>query len=74
MAYCAGRRREDLDNDELLRLAVTKLVEIVGEAAKNVSPELQAAEPGVPWAAAAACVIASSTTISISTSTFCGRR
>ncbi|MDA3639463.1 DUF86 domain-containing protein [Mycobacterium xenopi] len=53
MAYCAGRRREDLDNDELLRLAVTKLVEIVGEAAKNVSPELQAAEPGVPWAAAA---------------------
>jgi uncharacterized protein with HEPN domain len=53
IAYCARRRREDLDTDELLRLAVTKLVEIVGEAAKQISPELQAAEPGVPWAAAA---------------------
>jgi uncharacterized protein with HEPN domain len=30
IAYCARRRREDLDTDELLRLAVTKLVEIVG--------------------------------------------
>lgn len=27
-------------DDELLRLALTKLVEIVGEAAKQVSPEL----------------------------------
>jgi uncharacterized protein with HEPN domain len=32
--FCAERSRTDLDNDELLRLALTKLVEIVGEAAK----------------------------------------
>jgi uncharacterized protein with HEPN domain len=53
IAYSAGRQRADLDNDELLRLALTKLVEIVGEAAKHISPELQAAQPDVPWAAAA---------------------
>ena len=35
----AVRTRADLDDDELLRLALTKLVEIVGEAAKRVSPE-----------------------------------
>ncbi len=39
--------------NKLLRLALTKLVEIVGEAAKHLSPELRAANPGVPWAAAA---------------------
>lgn len=32
---------------------MTKLVEIVGEAAKQVSPELRAEYPNVPWAAAA---------------------
>jgi uncharacterized protein with HEPN domain len=32
IAYYAGRQRADLDSDELLRLALTKLVEIVGEA------------------------------------------
>lgn len=53
VGYCNGRQRTDLDNDELLRLAVTKLVEIVGEAAKHISPELQAATPDVPWAFAA---------------------
>lgn len=37
----------------MLRLALTKLVEIVGEAAKHVSPELRAANPDVPWVAAA---------------------
>jgi uncharacterized protein with HEPN domain len=53
VAYCAGRQRADLDDDELLRLAITKLVEIVGEAAKHISPELQARAPDVPWAFAA---------------------
>lgn len=32
---------------------MTKLVEIVGEAAKHVSPDLRAAHPDVPWTAAA---------------------
>lgn len=53
VGYCAGHQRADLDEDELLRLAVTKLVEIVGEAAKHITPELRAAAPNVPWAFAA---------------------
>jgi uncharacterized protein with HEPN domain len=51
--FTADRTRVDLDTDELLRLALTKLVEIVGEAAKQVSPETRAALPDVPWRAAA---------------------
>lgn len=53
IAYSSGKKRSDLDDDELLRLALTKLVEIVGEAAKHVSPETRAATPDIPWRAAA---------------------
>lgn len=41
VSYAAGRNRDDLDDDELVRLALTKLVEIVGEAAKHVSNDLR---------------------------------
>ena len=51
--FVAGRERGDLDSDEMLRLALTKLVEIVGEAAKQVSPEVRSQMPEVPWSAAA---------------------
>ena len=37
----------------MLRLALTKFVEIVGKAAKRVSPEVRAAYPEIPWTAAA---------------------
>lgn len=53
VAFAKDRSREDLDRDELLMLALTKLVEIVGEAAKHVGQETQAALPMVPWSAAA---------------------
>lgn len=53
VTFSRDKHRAELDDDELLRLALTKLVEIVGEAAKHLSPELRAANPGVPWAAAA---------------------
>jgi uncharacterized protein with HEPN domain len=53
IAYADGRTRSDLDEDELLRLALTKLVEIVGEAAKQVSLETREANPRVPWSASA---------------------
>ena len=51
--FVAGRERGDLDSDEMLRLALTKLVEIVGEAAKQVGPEARLQMPEVPWSAAA---------------------
>jgi uncharacterized protein with HEPN domain len=36
-----GRRRGDLDNDRLLELSLIRLMEIVGEAANRVSPEIK---------------------------------
>jgi uncharacterized protein with HEPN domain len=51
--YSHGRIRQDLDDDKLLRLALTKLVEIVGEAVKQASESTRSANPSVPWAAAA---------------------
>lgn len=51
--FSAGKTRRSLDEDELLRLGLTKLVEIVGEAAKRVSGPTQASYPEVPWSAAA---------------------
>jgi uncharacterized protein with HEPN domain len=53
VAYAAPRGRGALDDDELLRLALTKLVEIVGEAAKQVSEPTRRDHPEVPWSAAA---------------------
>lgn len=53
IAFAHGRSRTDLDKDLLLSLALTRLVEIVGEAAKNVSAETAAAFPSVPWRAIA---------------------
>jgi uncharacterized protein with HEPN domain len=52
VAYTAERSRQDLDEDELLMLALVKLVEIVGEAAKGVSDEFRLQFPGVAWSAA----------------------
>ncbi|HZR92752.1 MAG TPA: HepT-like ribonuclease domain-containing protein [Gaiellaceae bacterium] len=42
-------RRDQLESDVLLRLATERLIEIIGEAAANVSPELRAAHPEVDW-------------------------
>jgi uncharacterized protein with HEPN domain len=49
VALARGRSRTDLDSDRLLQLALTRLVEIVGEAAGRVPAELQARHPELPW-------------------------
>jgi uncharacterized protein with HEPN domain len=47
--FSRGKSRADLDQDELLRLALARLLEIVGEAASRVSPESRDSFPGIPW-------------------------
>lgn len=42
---------QDLENDEMLALALVKLIEIVGEAASRISKEYQADHPQIPWSA-----------------------
>jgi uncharacterized protein with HEPN domain len=49
LSFAEGRTRADLDTDRKLVLALVKCVEIVGEAASQVSPETQAATPEFPW-------------------------
>lgn len=44
------RSRVAYDADENLRLALVHLVQVIGEAARHVSPEFAAAHPDVPWA------------------------
>src|SRR5438552_3141869 len=53
IGFVRGRSRSDLDADLQLTLALTRLVEIVGEAAKNVSDQERQRHPDVPWRAIA---------------------
>jgi uncharacterized protein with HEPN domain len=49
LTFATGRSRADLDADAMLMLAVTRLLEIIGEAAKHVSASTRALAPAVPW-------------------------
>ena len=42
-------KRVDLDKDEKLALAVVRLLEILGEAAKSVSSQCRQQYPEIPW-------------------------
>jgi uncharacterized protein with HEPN domain len=41
--------RPEYDQDENLRLALAHLIQILGEAARRVSPGYQQAHPELPW-------------------------
>ena len=47
--FVRGRNRGDLDTDEQLTLSLTRLLEIVGEAAGKVSEQGRKSCPEIPW-------------------------
>lgn len=49
VAMAEGQGRDELDRDEKLALALTRLVEIVGEASKHVSEAVRLAHAEVAW-------------------------
>ena len=49
LAFIRGRNRADLGGDPMLRLALTRAVEVVGEAAAQVSEAGRSELPAVPW-------------------------
>lgn len=49
IAFTQSKTRQDLDQDEMLSLAVVRLIEILGEAAKNVSQSTRDQIPDIPW-------------------------
>jgi uncharacterized protein with HEPN domain len=44
-----GKTRSDLDQERLLNLALTRLLEMLGEAANRVPEEVRAQFPDLPW-------------------------
>lgn len=48
-AMIQGRKREDLDRDRQLNLALVRLMEVVGEAAGKIPPEDRSKYPQIPW-------------------------
>ena len=49
MELAEGRGRVDLDLDRMLELALTRLMEVLGEAARRVPNEFRERYPHVPW-------------------------
>jgi len=50
IAFTQGRVREDLDADRMLTLSLVKEIEIIGEAANQVSERTKEQLPAIPWA------------------------
>lgn len=46
-----GKSRAEYDGDEPLRLALAHLLQVIGEAARRVSPAYCQAHPQIPWKA-----------------------
>lgn len=49
LALAEDRERRDFEQDRLFFLALTRLLEIVGEAASRVPPEVRVEHPSVHW-------------------------
>ena len=48
-ALVSGRSRADYDGDRTLRLALVRLLEIVGEAAGRIPIDFRDSHPEIPW-------------------------
>jgi len=44
-----SKSRADYDSDDILRLGLTHLVQVIGEAARRVSEEFQRDHAEIPW-------------------------
>ena len=47
--YVESRTESEYGEDEKLRMAVERAIELIGEPARYISPALQLAHPEVPW-------------------------
>ena len=48
--FAKGRSADDLRADRILLLALVKEIEIIGEAATQLSEECRSSGPDIPWA------------------------
>jgi uncharacterized protein with HEPN domain len=49
LVHVAGKSRDDYENQKLLRDAVERNIEIIGEAARRLPPEFRDQHPEIPW-------------------------
>jgi uncharacterized protein with HEPN domain len=49
LAFVEERSRADLNTDHMLSLALVRLLEIIGEAARGVSPAVRQSHPEIAW-------------------------
>ena len=47
--FVSGRTRADLDHDPMLLFAVVRAIEIIGEASRHISEQMQEDHPEAPW-------------------------
>jgi uncharacterized protein with HEPN domain len=47
--FLNGKNRADLSSDKLLRYAVIRAIEIIGEASSQISAQIKADYPQLPW-------------------------
>ena len=50
LRIAAHKSRSSLDEDEVLRSALTRTLQVIGEAANNVTAESRRVYPTIPWA------------------------
>ena len=51
LSLVRGKTRQDYDCDSALRLALTHLIQVIGEAARRVSVPFREIHPQIPWEA-----------------------
>jgi uncharacterized protein with HEPN domain len=51
ITFTEGKERSALAEDDMLQLALVRLVEIIGEAAARLSDDLKMKHSDIPWAA-----------------------
>jgi len=49
VVFSQGRYREDLYSNRMLSLSLVRLLEIIGEAARGISPPCRASHPEIAW-------------------------
>lgn len=49
LQFTRGVNWEQFERDELVQNAVMRQIQIIGEAARRISPEYQSDHPEVPW-------------------------
>jgi len=49
LTFTQGKQRQDIQADRMLALALVKEIEIIGEAASNISDEFRSSHPQIPW-------------------------